>query len=202
MDKALLRRCILLELMNSLDTWREWGEAHGVSKKVLAMAGRMNKTNINKRIETNMRQYPSNAGYVMCSDLLNAGLENQDVRFQQAMLSGAIGPEGCAALLAGLSDEKLREAVTILLAGGKISGTADFFMEASYLFMLEIKGKEKEKGNEVYNLYTQAPMEVKPVIMRFFASQTLMVSDNDKDNPYYKMSEEYKNWQLKIMTGK
>jgi hypothetical protein len=203
LNKAFRRRCIILEMVSSLTDWRVWAMQNKIHEKIIAVAGRVESLRGvkedgkgEKKIQSNAKQHITRAGMAQVSYLLNNGLDRLDHKLQSALIAGLIGPEGAAALMLGINDAELERAVKTLMVGGKIEGKADFLVEAALLFIMRIDGQEDKYAEEIYNLYKQAPKDIKPVIFKKFAHKALRA----QDGPFFDMSKDWERWQVDMMT--
>ena len=108
LDRALMRRTIILDMHADLEEWREWGTTHDILPGILASVGRI-KAVPTTHIDGALKQGYCFAGVTMASDLLRSGLENifpgaEGEAFTMEVLAGAVGSQAAAVFMKGLTE--------------------------------------------------------------------------------------------------
>ena len=196
LNKAFLRRTLALEMRDDLQVWRSWAIKKKLDPKVVAVAGRLEAHRKASGVQFELKQYPTRAGLEQCSNLRQAGLESLPKDLYIKVYAGIIGPGAGAALAKSLSDEALDKAVKTLMVGGKIDGPTDFLLEASLMFMMQVRDQVEARAEEILNLYRQMPREIKMIIAREFINYII----NATSGPLLDLGREWTQWQISTTT--
>lgn len=193
LDVALLRRCMVLKLNYSLDSWRTWA-AEKLQGRIVAVAGRLS-AGINKEGKNDFKQIVTPFGLHIASELLSAGVDESegglDIATQGEIFAGVVGGEAAQAIINFLTDEKIKAMLGLAMQGKEVTGKSPEMTELVYLFLEQAKKKvpnKAKRGDLTYNLYNCIPSDVKAVLVRHVMNELL---SPEEGGSFFKMAADW-----------
>jgi len=196
LDKALLRRMIVVPLSFNLNAWREWGVNHGISGRVLTAAGRLSGT-LNRTIDKPMEQICTPFGLEVVSDLIKAGVHELDPELEFTLLSGAVGDTAAGVIQKDLNDEAMNKLLQKALAGEKIDAPHDQMVNLVYLFWEEAQKDIKKHIDATTNLYNCLSNDIRMLLVRIAYDRMVQFPED-----FGKVIDQWSDWctqQLKVL---
>ena len=192
-DKAMLRRSVVIPATFDLDTWRQWGVFGGVVPRVIAAAGRLS-AGMFRKVKHPYEQILTPYGMKMASDLIRAGLfETMDRDIALMVLQGAAGKEAAGAIYEALNDKKLTELLEAALKGeplGKLDH--DISISLVYLFWEKIQKDARKYVKQITNLYNALNADIRTMLVQLAYEQMIRYPDAFKG-----IIEEWSEWCTK-----
>jgi hypothetical protein len=177
LDKALLRRSVIMQLQFSLDEWREWAMGEYLSPsgnrmhpRVLAATTRVVRK-YDQEVKNKFDQTMSPYGWEICSEYLWSGAMDELSReLRTQLMAGAAGPEYAQLLESSLNDEDVRRLLKEILEAKKVEvpkGKDDMWIDLVYMFF-EILDKEPKKlSKSAMALFESLPGEFRPMYCKY-----------------------------------
>jgi hypothetical protein len=177
LDKALLRRSVIIQLQFSLDEWREWAMGEYLSPtgnrmhpRVLAATTRVVRK-YDQEVKNKFDQVMSPYGWEICSEYLWSGAMdelNREIRTQ--IMAGAAGPEYANLLESSLNDEEIRKLLKDILDSKQVTvpkGKEDMFIDLMYMFFESLDKEPKRHAKPALALFESLPGEFRPVYVKY-----------------------------------
>jgi hypothetical protein len=189
-DKAMLRRSIVLPTTFDLDRWRQWGVFNGVTPRVLAAAGRL-ASGLFRKVKHPYEQILTPFGLKMASDLVKAGLfDSLERDLAMMVLQGAAGREAAGAILEAINDTKLTALLEAAMKGEEL-GKLDHDISISlvYLFWEKIQKNAAKYTKQIKNLYNVLNADIRILLVQLVYEQMIRYPNDFKD-----VIEEWSEW--------
>lgn len=173
LDKAFVRRSIVVPVSGNIAIWQEWASGAGVNARIIGMVQRVSG-NLYAEIKKEIVQHATFAGLKAAGELLDAGLQEKlppDTAL--AILTGIVGKEAAQTIMQGINAKKLQELLNKALAGEELGFREGSQYDVQIALVIEFcryikdsKHQIKKFANQIKKLYDQVSPDIKIVLIR------------------------------------